>query len=186
MEDTQIIEQFWHRNEEAIKETSAKYGKYCYAIANRVLRNAEDSEECVNDTWMKAWNGIPPAKPECLKLFLAKITRNLAFNKYEERNAKKRGRGEIQLVLDELEECIAGSSDVESELSMRELEKSINRFVQSLSKKEANLFVRRYFFTESVGMIAGRYGMTENHVMVTLSRTRSKLKKHLEQEDYVV
>lgn len=186
MEDARIIECFWQRNEEAIKEADAKYGRYCHAVADNILHNNEDSEECVNDTWMKAWGSIPPERPRHLKAFFAKITRNLAFDKYKKKNAGKRGCGEIALALDELEECIFGTSDVETELSMRELEKSVDRFVGSLPEREANVFVRRYFFTESVRSISRRLCMSENSVTVMLSRTRQKLRKYLQQEGYVI
>lgn len=109
MDDKQIIELYWQRNEDAIHETSLKYGSYCYSIAHNILSNNEDSEECVNDTWLKAWNSIPPQRPVHLKMFLAKITRNLSFDKYKAGKAAKRGNGEIAVVLDELSECLPSS-----------------------------------------------------------------------------
>ena len=184
MEDNKIVELYFQRNSEAIKQTSNKYGLYCFSIANNILHNKEDAEECVNDTWFNAWNAIPPQRPTKLRLFLAKITRNLSFNRFNARNAEKRGSGEIHLVLDELAECIANESDTENEYLAKELEQCIKLFVQKLPEREGNVFVRRYFFTESVSTIAKRYGMTENNVMVTLSRTRKKLKAHLEKEGY--
>jgi len=114
MEDIRIVELYWQKNEDAIKESNGKYGAYCFAIANNILHNKEDSEECVNDTWLNAWNAIPPQKPTKLQLFLAKITRNLSFNRFNARFAEKRGGGEITLVLDELAECIASESDRKS------------------------------------------------------------------------
>lgn len=185
MKDTEIIERYWQRDEAAIARTSEKYGSYCYSVANNILHNREDSLECLNDTWLRAWNSIPPHKPKNLKIFLAKIVRNLAFNKFEERNAKKRGGGEIVFVLDELEECIPNPHDVESEISIKELEKSIDSFVRGLSRRDANLFIRRYFFTEPIKAVAERYGLSENNVTVLLSRIRRKLRKYLEQEDLV-
>ena len=113
MEDSRIVELYWQKNADAIKETDSKYGAYCFAIADNILHNKEDSEECVNDTWLNAWNAMPPQKPTKLQLFLAKITRNLSFNRFNARSAEKRGGGEIVLVLDELAECLAGESDVE-------------------------------------------------------------------------
>ena len=182
MEDNQIIELYFQRNEDAIKETKSKYGSYCYAIANNILHNKEDSEECVNDTWFKAWNAMPPQKPTKLRLFLAKITRNLSFNRFQAQSAKKRGGGEIHLVLDELAECIAHESDIENEYMANELEESIRLFVRALPERDGNIFVRRYFFTEPIPVIANRYRMSANNVMVILSRTRKKLKAHLEKE----
>ncbi len=184
MEDSQIIELYFERKEEAIKETDSKYGSYCFAIADNILHNAEDAEECVSDTWLKAWNAIPPGRPTVLRMFLAKITRNLSFNRYHAGNAKKRGGGEIHLALEELAECIANESDTESEYMAKELEQCIRSFVRDLPEREGNVFVRRYFFTEPVAEIAKRYHMTDNHVMVVLSRVRRKLKAHLSKEGY--
>ncbi len=185
MEDSQLIELFWQKNPDAISETAGRYGAYCFAIAERILHNPEDSEECVNDTWLQAWNAMPPQRPDVLRLFLAKITRNLAFNRLQARNAEKRGGGEIALVLDELEECLGGGTDAAAEYEARELRECIRSFVAALPEREGNVMVRRYFFAESAAEIAGRYGLTENHVMVMLSRTRKKLKAHLLKEGYL-
>lgn len=186
MEDGQIIELYWQKSENAINETNSKYGAYCFSIADNILNNKEDSEECVNDTWLNAWNAIPPQRPNNFKMFLAKITRNLSFNRIEAQNAKKRGGGELALVLDELSECLASKADVEDTYIAKELGQSIRLFVRKLPEREGNVFVRRYFFTESVAVIAKRYNLTENNVMVILSRTRKKLKIHLEKEGYYV
>lgn len=185
MEDNQIVELYWQKNADAISETVSKYGAYCFAIAKNILRNTEDSEECVNDTWLHTWNAIPPQKPNVLRMFLAKITRNLAFNRFNARNAEKRGGGEIALVLDELGECLGGGADVEATYEAKELRQCIRCFVQALPEREGNVLVRRYFFAESVTDIAKRYGLRENNVMVILSRTRRKLKAHLLKEGYL-
>lgn len=182
MEDYQIIELYFKRNADAIKETDSKYGSYCFAIANNILHNKEDSEECVNDTWFNAWNVMPPQRPTRLRLFLAKITRNLSFNRFQAQSAKKRGGGEIHLVLDELAECIAHESDIENEYIAKELGEYIRLFVRTLPERDGNIFIRRYFFTEPISAIANRYQMSDNNVMVILSRTRKKLKAHLEKE----
>lgn len=184
MKDNQIVELYWQKNTDAITETNNKYGVYCFAIANNILHNKEDSEECVNDTWLNAWNAIPPQKPRKLQIFLARITRNLSFNRFNARTAEKRGGGEIILVLDELAECIASESDVESAYVAKELGQSIKLFIRALPERDGNVFVRRYFFTESTAVIAKRYGLTENNVMVILSRTRKKLKTQLMNEGY--
>ena len=184
MEDSRIVELYWQKNADAIKETDSKYGAYCFAIADNILHNNEDSEECVNDTWLNAWNAMPPQKPTKLQMFLAKITRNLSFNRFNARSAEKRGGGELVLVLDELAECLAGESDVESEYEARELGRCIRMFVRALPERDGNVFVRRYFFTEPVAEIAKRYGLTDNNVMVILSRTRKKLKVHLIKEGF--
>lgn len=185
MEDSQIIELYWQKNADAISETSSKYGAYCYTIANNILRNAEDSEECVNDTWLNAWNAMPPQKPNVLRMFLAKITRSLSINRFNARSAEKRGGGEIILVLNELVDCLAGETSVEAEYEVKELEQCIRRFVRGLPERDGNIFVRRYFFTEPVSAIAERYGLTENNIAVILSRTRKKLRLKLVKEGYL-
>ena len=185
MEDHQIIELYWQKNADAISETSSKYGAYCFTIADHILHSAEDSEECVNDTWLHAWNAMPPQRPNVLRMFLAKIARNLSVNRFNARSAEKRGGGEINLVLDELADCLAGGADVEAEYEVRELEQCIRRFVRELPERDGNVFVRRYFFTEPVTAIAGRYGLTENHVSVILSRTRKRLRVKLAKEGYL-
>ena len=184
MEDHKIVELYWQRNENAIEESSIKYGAYCFAIADNILHNKGDSDECVNDTWLKTWNAIPPQRPAKLQMFLAKITRNLSFNRFHARSAEKRGGGEMILVLDELAECLPGESDIASEYEAKELGQCLRRFVRSLPERDGNVFVRRYFYTESIAEIAKKYGLTENNVMVILSRTRRKLKKNLIKEGF--
>lgn len=185
MEDCQIVELYWQKNADAISETTNKYGAYCFAIADNILNNIEDSEECVNDTWLQAWNAIPPQRPNVLRMFLAKITRNLSLNRFNARNAEKRGGGTITVVFDELVECLSSGTNVEDAYEIKELEQCIQRFVQALSERDGNVFVRRYFFTEPVTVIAKRYGLTENNVMVILSRLRKKLKHKLKKEGYL-
>ena len=185
MEDSQIIELYWQKDADAIMETANKYGAYCFTIAENILHNTEDSEECVNDTWLHAWNIIPPQKPNVLRMFLAKITRNLSFDRFHARKAEKRGGGEIVLVLDELAECLAGGSDVEAAYEAAELEQCICCFVRALPERDRNVFVRRYFFTEPISAIAERYSLTVNNVTVILSRTRKKLKTELMKEGYL-
>ena len=184
MEDHQIVELYFQRNADAIKETDSKYGSYCFAIANNILHNNEDSEECVNDTWFNAWNAMPPQRPKVLRMFLAKITRNLSFNRFNARSAQKRGSGEIVLVLDELTECIAAAGSAEQECEAKELEQCIRLFVRALPKRERNVFVRRYFYTEPIAAIAQRYKLTESNALAILSRTRKKLKTHLTREGF--
>lgn len=184
MEDSRIVELYWQKNADAIKETDSKYGAYCFAIADNILHSKEDAEECVNDTWLNAWNAIPPQKPTKLQMFLAKITRNLSLNRFYARSAQKRGGGEITLVLEELSECLAGGSDVVNEYEAKELGQYIRSFVRSLPARDGNVFVRRYFFTETIAAIAKKYGVTESNVAVILSRTRAKLKNHLIKEGF--
>lgn len=185
MTDDKIIESYWRREERAIRESDAKYGRYCLAIADNILYNREDSEECVNDTWLRAWHAIPPARPAKLKLYFAKITRNLALSRYAARTAKKRGGGEVALILDELAEVLREPDEVESEYMAKELAAAVNSFVYTLPERECNVFVRRYFYSEEIPEIAERYGISARNVTVMLSRTRGKLKQYLEKEGFV-
>lgn len=185
MTDDEIIESYWRREERAIRESDAKYGRYLFSIADHILYSREDSEECVNDTWLRAWRAIPPARPAKLKLYFAKITRNLALSRYAARNAGKRGGGEVALILDELSEVLREPDEVESEYMAKELAKAVNLFVHTLSERECNIFVRRYFYSEEIPEIAERYGISARNVTVTLSRTRGKLRQYLEKEGLV-
>ena len=185
MEDSKIIELYWQKDENAIPETADKYGAYCFTIADNILHSVEDSEECVNDTWLRAWNAIPPQRPGVLRIFLAKITRNLSFDRFNARNAEKRGGGEITLILDELGECLDSGADTEAAYEAKELRQSVRRFVRALPERDGNVLVRRYFFADSVSDIARRYALTENNVMVILCRTRKKLKAWLLKEGYL-
>ena len=142
-------------------------------------------EEALDDTYMKAWNRIPPTRPQILRIFLGKITRNVAFNRYESMTAKKRGGGEVEAVLDELEECIPDSNNVERAILRSELSCIIRDFVNELPEKEACMFACRYFYTEDIRTIALKYGTSANNVSVTLSRIRGKLKKRLVKEGYL-
>ncbi len=186
MEDTAIVELFFLRSESAIKESAEKYGAYCMTVSSNILHNKEDAEECVNDTWIKAWNAIPPEKPRVLKCYFAKITRNLSINRYHQNHTAKRGGGETDLVLEELEEVTAGSQNVEDMVTARELRTLIDAFVRALPEREGNVFIRRYFYTEAVETIARRYGLSANNISVMLNRTRKKLKTHLLEAGYVV
>lgn len=185
MEDDQIIDLFWQKNPDAISETANKYGAYCFTIAENILNSAEDAEECVNDTWLHTWNAIPPQRPNVLRVFLAKITRNLSLDRFRAQNAKKRGNGEIALILDELAECLGCETDAAAAYEAKELGQYIRRFVRALPERDGNVLVRRYFFADPVADIAKRYSLTENHVMVILSRTRKKLKAQLFKEGYL-
>ena len=185
MDDRQIIELYNNRDEKAISETSLKYGRYCFSIANNILCDHRDSEECVNDTWLGAWNSIPPHKPNNLKLFLGKITRNISFNKYKENNRQKRGGSEVALALDEISEVVADVHGVESEIEERVFMNAVNRFLESLSERDCSIFIRRYFNSDSVKKIALRYGMTETNVSKVLARTREKFRKYLRSEGYI-
>lgn len=180
MEDSKIISLFWERSEDAITQTSQKYGKYCYTIAYNILANNEDSEECVNDTYLRAWDSIPPKKPTRLGAFLAKITRNLSLNLYEKKLAQKRGGGQVPLLLDELSQCVSSGFDISS--SSFEISVCINEFLKTLSSQNRRLFVKRYFYSLPISEIAKGEQMSENRVSVSLFRLREKLKNLLEKE----
>ena len=186
MKDTEILELYWERNERAITETQHSYGRYCHSIAYHILHDREDSDECVNDTWLRAWYAIPPKKPERFALFLGTITRNLSFDKWKRKNARKRGNGEMDMVLDELIECIPAEHSTEDAVEEAELERMIDTFLHTLPEKDCNVFLRRYWYAEEYGEIARRYGMNLNTVKTSLFRTRSKLKLYLEREGIIL
>lgn len=177
---------YWGREERAIEETQKSYGRYCYHIAWNILYDREDSDECVNDTWLWAWNAIPPGRPEKLGLFLGKITRNLSLDRWKGKHTMKRGNGEMLLALDELAECIPTAHSVEDVVEAGELERLLNVFLHKLPERECNVFLRRYWFAEEYGVIAERYGMKLNTVKTSLFRTRAKLKEYLEKEGVVL
>ncbi len=179
MEDAKIIGLYWDRDERAIPATGEKYGRYCTAIARNILGSPEDAEECVNDTYWSAWNAMPPHRPERLSVFLGKLTRNLAFNRYKSAAAEKRGGGEVPAVLEELAELVSGGDTVEEELEGKELVAAIDEFLGGLTPQKRNIFLRRYWYTDSVSSIASRYGMGEGAISMTLSRLREKLRDYL-------
>ena len=186
LEDIQIIDLYWQRSESAIAASNEKYGAYCHAVANNILENHEDSEECVSDTWLHSWNAMPPQRPNRLAAFFAKITRNLAINRFNARSTEKRGGGRAQQAMDELGECLASSSDTEAEFSRAELERDVNRFLNTLPQRDCDIFMNRYFFVESTSVIAERYDIKESNVLLILSRTRKKLRGFLQKEGYVI
>lgn len=184
MEDQQIIALYWQRCADAIAQSKEKYGAYCFTIAENILQNQQDSEECVNDTWLHAWNAMPPHRPNALRMFFAKITRSISFDLWRRRSAQKRGGGQLPLVLEELSQCIASEDTLEDTLIAQELEQSIRSFLRTLPEREGDVFLRRYFFTESIKEIAACYGMTCNHVSVLLSRVRNQLRQYLIKEGF--
>lgn len=186
MEDEMILDLYFARDERAISETDKKYGRYCYLLANNILGCQQDAEETVSDTYWKTWSAIPPRRPEVFRLFLAKITRNLAFSRWRSSAAEKRGGGKTEMVLTELESCIPAPGGVEDRISARELVVSIRKFLDTLPAREQDIFLRRYFFVEDTTVIAERYGMKPATILRTLSRTRGKLKIYLTQEGYTV
>ncbi|MBQ8664134.1 MAG: sigma-70 family RNA polymerase sigma factor [Eubacterium sp.] len=182
MKDTQIIDLYWARSENAISETATKYGKYCYTIAYNILYNEEDSEECVNDTWLKAWGIMPPQRPNRLAVFLGKITRNLSLDRYRHDAAKKRGSGQVHLALDELTECVPDTNTVEDMIDEMALVELLNNFLGSLNSENRKLFMRRYWYLSSIKEIADDYELSESKVKMSLLRSRNQLKSLLEKE----
>ena len=182
MEDNQIIQLYFDRSEEAISQTAVKYGKYCHTIANNILHNFEDSEECVNDTYWKAWGIIPPRRPKKLAAFLGKITRHLSLDKYRHYTADKRGGGEFSIALDELGDCVSSLGNMDDYTNEMVLVDTLNRFLASLSTEHRKIFMRRYWYISSVKEIANDYGITESKVKMSLLRSRNQLKAVLEKE----
>ncbi len=186
MEDSQIVNLYWERSERAIIETQRKYEKYCQAISYGILRSREESEECINDAYLRLWQTIPPQKPNNLKTFLGKIVRNLSINRYEYITAKKRGKTQFELSLQELEECIPSKEAVDKNIERTELTKVINKFLKGLSEEKKILFVRRYWYCYGIKEIAGQTGMEESKVSYDLFQIRKKLKQFLEKEGYKI
>lgn len=184
MEDSRIVQLYWERDQTAISVTTEKYGRYCQAIARNILGNEEDAEECVNDTYLRAWNSMPPNQPTILSAYLGKITRNLSLNRYRRRTADKRGGGETEAVLEELADCVSGTDDTEEEIFKRELLREIDGFLACQSKEKRGLFVRRYWYMDPIPELAERFHMTENNVSVSLNRIRKNLKNYLAERGY--
>ncbi len=184
MEDKEIIKLYLDRNEKAIAATSEKYGSYCKTISVNILKNDEDAEECVNDTYMKTWNAIPPQIPVIFSAFLGKIVRNISFNRYRQNTSQKRGGSDMPLILDELGEIVSGKESVEDEIDKKELLRDINGFLNSISEYKRGIFIRRYWYSDKVSDIAQRYGRSENSVSVELNRIRKKLSDHLLKRGY--
>lgn len=182
MEDCSIVDLFWTRSESAITETASKYGNYCYAIAFNILANVEDAHESVNDTYLGAWNSMPPHRPSILSTFLGKITRRQSIDKWRKKNAKKRGDGEILYALDELADCIPSDHNVEREVEVAELAKLIDDFVTALPATERRVFVCRYWYLDPIPAISKQFGFSESKVKSMLHRTRGKLLSHLKKE----
>ena len=185
MDDAKIVELYWARSDAALTETAKKFGPYCHTIAYNVLENVEDSEECVNDTYMRAWNSMPDKRPAALAPYLGRITRNLALNRIIEKNTLKRGGGEAALALDELDECTASSYSLEREVEAREIAAAMNRFLSKLPETERALFVSRYWFLAPVRELAEKFGFSESKTVSMLRRTRLKLGKFLTGEGLV-
>ena len=182
MDDCKIVQLFFARSEEAIIKTSEKYGGYCHTIAYNILHNHQDSEECVSDTYWKAWHSIPPQCPKNLSAFLGKITRNLALDHFRRYSAKKRGGTETAAALDELENCLRFGDDIDEHVNEMALINALNDFLESCSIENRKIFMRRYWYMSSIKEIATDYKLSESKVKMSLLRSRNQLKAFLDKE----
>lgn len=182
--DIELIRLYQARAEGAITESERRYGAYCLKIALNVLGNAEDARECVNDVWLKAWNGIPAAPPVDLQAFFGKLTRELAIDRWRRNHSEKRGGGEVALCLDELSECVPAKGDVETTVAQKELAQTLRRFVSTLDETARHVFVCRYWYFDTVPEIAARFGFSRSKVSSMLHRTRKQLKSYLKECGY--
>ncbi len=181
LDDSKIIDLFYARSEQAIIELSEKYGSVCSKVAGNILNNAQDAEECVNDAYLGAWNTIPPQNPNPLLTYICRIVRNLSVMKYHANTAVKRNSF-YDAVLDELEDCLSSSETVEERMTAEELSSALDRFLDTLDRENRVMFVRRYWYSDSISEIAQRFHMRSNSISVRLSRTRKKLKTYLMKE----
>lgn len=185
MDDREIIDLFFRRDEQAIAECRDKYGTVCEETARRILSDRLDAEECVSDAWLKVWNAIPPGDPTSLRGYLLTVTRNLAINRLREKTAAGRGGGELPLALEELSDCIAGDGDVERDYLAHELGEAVNCFLHRLPRRDSDLFLGRYYFLCTSAELESQYGISAAHVRAVLSRVRRKLKRYLEEQGYM-
>ena len=184
MEDSEIISLFMERSERAVAAASQKYKGLCKAIAFNILRNNEDAEECVNDALMRLWNSIPPNDPPVFSAYIARIVKNIAYDRLREARREKRGSGEVELVFEELSECVSGNVSVEDELEFKELQAAISEYLKKINPKHRKMFLMRYWYCFGVSEIAARLSTSENSVSVTLVRVRRKIKDHLKKRGY--
>lgn len=182
MEDEKIVELYWQRDENAIRQTEQKYGGYCRTVARNILADEQDTEECVSDTWMGAWSSMPANRPKQLAPYLGKLTRWLALSRLRERKSLKRGGGELALALDELEEVVDAGTDLQRELERKELNAALRRFLRGMDQTQAQVFLARYWYFASVAEIAEKLGFTESKVTSMLHRTRKALGRYLKEE----
>ena len=182
MEDRKIVDLYWQRDENAIPETAAKFGGYCRTIAYNMLSDAEDAEECLNDTWLRAWNTMPTNRPSRLAPYLGKLSRWISLTRLREKTSLKRGGGETALVLDELADAVDSGADVEKAVELKELNAALRRFLKTLGETERQVFLARYWFIASIAEIAEKFGFSESKVNSMLHRTRKKLLGYLKEE----
>ena len=184
MEDRAIVQLYWQRSEDAITQTDRKYGAYCFSVANNILPSREDAQECVNDTYMAAWETIPPHRPERLSTFLGKLTRRISIDRWRGLTAEKRGGCTVDLVYEELEDCIPEHSDPQAQVEAKELAEAINRFLSLLPEKERQIFLARYFRMMPLEAIQRQYGFSGSKVRTMIYRTRNRLRTYLAKEGF--
>ena len=184
MDDNEIIELFFARDEGAIEAVSREYGAYCTAIAKGILGDQGTAEECVNDTWLKCWQSIPPQRPQSLKGFVGRVARNQALSVWRSENTQKRGGGQAALALDELSEVVSGGETPEGALDRAAFQAALDGFLDALPQRNRSLFLRRYWYLDSVEALAKRFSMSRTQVTTTLHRLRQRLRVHLEQEGF--
>ncbi len=185
MEDQQIIEMYLQRNENAVAQTERKYTKYCRSIAIHIMHCPEDTDEALNDTWLAAWNSIPPHIPECLQTFLGRLTRNISLKRIRSESTLKRGSAETRVVFEEVEDWLQSEQNIEQQLSEQALAEEIDRFLDSISDIKCNIFVRRYWYMQTITEIAEYHGFSESKVKSMLFRIRKKLYAKLKKENYL-
>lgn len=185
MDDERIVALYWQRDQQAITHTEQKYGAYLTKVAYNVLGDWEDSQESVNDTYLSAWNAMPPHRPQALCPFLSKITRRISISLFRKKQSAKRGAGAYDISLSELDQCVAGGSTPEENYREKELAASIEKFLRGISEQARNLFIGRYFYMDSVKEAAAYCGLTESNAKVLLYRTRCALREHLRKEGYL-
>ena len=184
LSDEEIIELYWRRNERAIQHTDKKYGRYLYTIAYNIVHDRLDSEECLNDTYLGTWNQIPPTRPNVFQAFLAKITRNIAVDKYRNSSAEKRMASELSCSMNELRECMSHEPSVEEEYAIREMCRILNEYLHSISEKDEFIFVCRYYYSDRISDIAKMLGVSDRTIYRSLSEMRAAFKKKIEEEGY--
>ena len=185
MDDKAIIELFFARSEQAIRELGSKYGRVCHSLSYNILNSRQDAEECVNDAYLGTWNAIPPARPNPLLAFLCKIVRNLSLMRYHADRMAKRGGGSYTVALEELEGCLASPRTVEGDMEEQELVRLVEDFLETLSSENRVLFMRRYWFSDSYGEIAERTGLSEKNVSVRLARIRKQLRRYFNERGVI-
>ena len=185
MDDKEIVDLYWQRSERAIPETAAKYGAYCRRIAGNLLASPEDAEECLNDTWLRAWNSMPDQRPAALKLYLGRLTRWLCLDRLRREGREKRGGGEFSVAWEELEDCLAAPGTPEGHLEQAELAGILKRFLAGLRKEERTVFLARYWFGCSIAEIARTHNCGQSKIKTMLHRTRKKLQQTLREEAYL-